>query len=145
MDSSLIINATNSGKKVTKAITNINPEKDNSILKTFAQKVNALTTNSYVDATRVNKMSVEEQGGGGKTEPTLTIDNKGRYSYDGDGEIFGYLDTADVGLYINRVDKTCSIIVTGDPAIPPVTYTITLHATEGTNYAAKTVSYTHVS
>ena len=63
MDTSLIINATNSGKKVTKAITNINPDKDNTILKTFAQKVNALTTNTYVDATRVNKMSVNEEGG----------------------------------------------------------------------------------
>ena len=64
MDTSLIINATNSGKKVTKAITNINHDKDNTILKTFAQKVNALTTNNYVDATRVNKMSVNEEGGG---------------------------------------------------------------------------------
>ena len=72
MDTSLIINATNGNKKVTKAITNINPEKDNAILKTFAQKVNALTTNSYVDATRVDKMSVNEQDAGGSTTPTVT-------------------------------------------------------------------------
>ena len=75
MDTSLIINATQNGKKVTKAITNINPEKDNATLKTFAQKVNALTTNNYVDATRVNKMSVEEAdaGGGSTGELTFTV------------------------------------------------------------------------
>lgn len=76
MDTSLIINATTTaGKKAAKAISNINPEKDNSILKTFAQKVNALTTNTYVDATRVNKMSVNEEGGGGTTGTIVIDDN----------------------------------------------------------------------
>lgn len=74
MDTSLIINATTTaGKKAAKAISNINPDKDNTILKTFAQKVNALTTNTYVDATRVNKMSVNEEGGGSTT--TLTVND----------------------------------------------------------------------
>lgn len=74
MDTSLIINATTTaGKKAAKAISNINPDKDNTILKTFAQKVNSLTTNTYVDATRVNKMSVNEEGGG-STTPTIDID-----------------------------------------------------------------------
>ena len=83
MDTSLIINATNGNKKVTKAITNINPEKDNAILKTFAQKVNALTTNSYVDATRVDKMSVNEQdaGGGSTRELTFTVTKSGVMPY----------------------------------------------------------------
>ena len=64
MDTHLIINATQSGKKVAKAISNINPVKDNAILKEFAQRINGLTTNIYVDATRINKQSVEETGGG---------------------------------------------------------------------------------
>lgn len=81
MDTSLIISATQAGKRVTKAITNINPEKENAVLKTFAQKVNALTTNIYVDATRVNKMSVEEEdpqsggSGGGSTPVTVDTSN----------------------------------------------------------------------
>lgn len=103
MDTSLIISATNSGKKVTKAITNINPEKDNAVLKTFAQKVNALTTNTYVDATRVNKMSVEEadpQGGSSKTEGVISIEN-GYINYNGDGILYrvsnGNTDTVQNG------------------------------------------------
>ena len=64
MDTSLIINATNGNKKVTKAVTNINPAKDNTTLKTFAQMVNGLTSNTYVDATRINKQSVNEQDSG---------------------------------------------------------------------------------
>lgn len=64
MDTSLIINAVNGNKKVTKAVTNINSAKDNQTLKTFAQMVNGLTTNSYVDATRINKQSVNEQDSG---------------------------------------------------------------------------------
>ena len=75
MDTSLIINAVNGSKKVTKAVTNINPAKDNTTLKTFAQMVNGLTTNSYVDATRINKQSVNEQDAAGSTaDITLNFD-----------------------------------------------------------------------
>ena len=93
MDTSLIINATQAGKKVTKAISNINPEKDNTVLKTFAQKVNALTTNTYVGATRINKQSVEEastpSGGSGKTEGVITYnDDTHVVTYNGDGELY---------------------------------------------------------
>ena len=64
MDTNLIINYTNGNKKGSKAISNINPEKDNQTLKNFAQMVNGLTTNTYVDATRINKQSVNEQDRG---------------------------------------------------------------------------------
>lgn len=130
MDTSLIISATNSGKKVTKAITNINPEKDNAVLKTFAQKVNDLTTNTYVDATRINKQSVNEQDG--KPEPTLIIDN-GFYTYNGDGDVYAYSENK--GIVVDRVNKTFSQEL---PALEP--YTLTLHATETANFAAKTVT-----
>ena len=142
MDTSLIINATNSGKKIQKAITNINPEKDNATLKTFAQKVNALTTNEYIDATRVNKMSVNESSAG-KPEPTFTISN-GAYTYDGDGDIFGYIANTDgspitnAGLKLNRTQKTWAMYPdTGAPT------KVILHATETANFAAKTASYDH--
>lgn len=86
MDTSLIINATNSGKKLQKAITNINPDKSNSVLKEFAQKVNALTTNNYVDATRVNKMSVEETApSGALLDPNLREGNNSYVTWDGNG------------------------------------------------------------
>lgn len=76
MDTNLIINFTNGGKKGSKAISNINPDKDNSTLKTFAQMLNGLTANTYVDATRVDKMSVEETPApsGELLDPHLTWD-----------------------------------------------------------------------
>ena len=104
MDTSLIINATNSGKKVTKAITNINPEKDNSTLKTFAQMVNGLTTNTYVDATRINKQSVNEADAGGGSTPadiTLTVD-KSKYT---NAEVQISDETIDGGVRITIRDN----------------------------------------
>lgn len=90
MDTNLIISSmTATGKKGSKAISNINPEKDNSTLKTFAQMVNGLTTNTYVDATRVDKQSVNEEGGGGsgKTEGIITYDAATHtITYNGDAD-----------------------------------------------------------
>ena len=139
MDTSLIINSTNSDKKVSKAISNINPEKDNAVLKTFAQKVNALTTNNYVDATRVNKMSVNEATT--KPEPTLTI-SSGTYTYDGDGDVYGYAEHNGtvLSVKINRTEKTFNVL---DTMMPATEYTITLYATETANFAAKSVTYTN--
>ena len=90
MDTNLIISSTTAtGKKGSKAISNINPEKDNSTLKTFAQMVNGLTTNTYVDATRVDKQSVNEEGGGGsgKTEGSIAYDAATHtITYNGDAD-----------------------------------------------------------
>lgn len=100
MNTSLIINSTDSnGKAYQKSISNINPEKANATLGEFAQMLNGLSTNTYVNASRVDKSDVTEEGGGsggsGKTEGvislTITGDNNYRtYSidYNGDGELF---------------------------------------------------------
>lgn len=110
MDSSLIINSTDTtGKKLQKSITNLNPNITNATAKEFAQKLNALTTNTYNGATRINKIDVDEDDEGGgltptpttsKRIPTLTLpyrrydtDNSGSpdvyapITYDGDGVV----------------------------------------------------------
>ena len=87
MDTNLIINYTNGNKKGSKAISNINPDKDNQTLKNFAQMVNGLTTNTYVDATRVDKMSVEETPApsGELLDPQLACDFYGNVTFLGNG------------------------------------------------------------
>ena len=56
---SLVIQSTDdSDKKQTNTITNINPEATNEQIKTFAQKIIALTTDSYQGVTKVTKESV---------------------------------------------------------------------------------------
>ena len=54
--SSISINyTTTAGKKGQKAITDVNPNAANATLKTFAGMVNALTTNTYIGTSRVDK------------------------------------------------------------------------------------------
>lgn len=99
MDTNLIINFTNGGKKGSKAISNINPDKDNAVLKTFAQMVNGLTANTYVDATRVDKMSVEETPAptGGLLDPQLACDASGNVTFLGSGSCDSVVVT-DMGI-----------------------------------------------
>ena len=100
MDTSLIINAVNGNKKVSKAVTNINPEKDNSTLKTFAQMVNGLTANTYVDATRINKQSVNEE----QAKPVLTWNVDPKFEIDLSlGEYIDY-STIEGGVRLNFED-----------------------------------------
>ena len=130
MDTNLIINYTNGNKRGSKAISNINPEKTNAILDTFAQKVNALTTNTYVDAIRVNKQSVKEPDapGGGKTEGVITFEN-GVVTYNGDGT-----------LYYQTGSAQASTVASGYPihydGLPVSGVTIYFFATATDNYTA---------
>lgn len=84
-----------------------------------------------------------------KTEPTLIIDTgfggNGSYTYNGDGDIFGYV--AGYFLKIDRNDKTFTVIGHDDytPSFVVFDYTITLYASETANFAAKSVSATSSS
>ena len=71
---SLIINSTSqTGKKLQKSITNVNPNVSNEDAGTFAQMANALTTNVYQSAGIVKKMDVTEEDSGGGSTPTVTL------------------------------------------------------------------------
>ena len=58
--------AAGTGKKLQKTITDVNPNATSAQLKTFVQKINALTTNSYVQVDCIDKYNVdtEEVGDG---------------------------------------------------------------------------------
>ena len=56
---SLVISSTDSSaKKQTNTVSYINPAATNEQIRTFAQKIIALTTDSYVGVTKVTKESV---------------------------------------------------------------------------------------
>lgn len=50
-----------SGKKTTTSITYVNPDADSQTLKTFAQKLNAFTTNNYVETDRIHTINVDTE------------------------------------------------------------------------------------
>ena len=87
---SLTINATRNGKKVSKSLGFINPDVANSLVGGFAQMVNALSNDTFVNAEVVKKMdTTEEDTGGGSTpagllDPNLRITNA-TITWDGDG------------------------------------------------------------
>jgi len=56
---SMVIQSTDSSdKKQTNTVTYINPTATNEQIRTFAQKIIALTTDNYVGVTKVTKESV---------------------------------------------------------------------------------------
>lgn len=50
------------GAKQTTSISYVNPNASNSVLKTFAQQLNALTTNGYVSTDRIETVNVDTEG-----------------------------------------------------------------------------------
>lgn len=144
MDTSLIINSQDtSGNKLQKTITCVNPAAQNSDLKTFAQMATGLTTNDFVTANRVNRMNVDEPGGGSviKTEPTLALGNfsydgynySASITYDGDGSLSANSTTA---LAYCKVDSGDLIVKSNSS-----TFTGTLFASEGESFAAKSIAF----
>lgn len=47
------------GKKITTSVPYVNPNASNSVLKEFAQRLNAFTTNTYVETDRVETVNVD--------------------------------------------------------------------------------------
>ena len=55
----LQINArTTNNRDLLRSISNVNPEASNYVLKTFAQQLNSLTTNTFVSVYRVDKENI---------------------------------------------------------------------------------------
>lgn len=56
---SITITATDTNSsKISTNISDVNPEATNQELKTFAQMLNGLTTNSYVETTKITKETI---------------------------------------------------------------------------------------
>ena len=64
---SLIISSTavSDGKKLQKTLTDINSAATNDQLKSFAQVLNNLTTNTYIETNRVDRTNCDSESGAG--------------------------------------------------------------------------------
>lgn len=70
---SLIITSTAGTKKLQKTLTDINSAATNDQLKSFAQALNNLTTNTYGETNRVDRTNCDTEDSGGKQFREITI------------------------------------------------------------------------
>ena len=150
MKTSVILTSTDlSGKKLQKTLTNINTNATAAQLKTLAQGLNSLTTNTYVETGRVDKIVCDLETG--KTTPTLTLATasaakatvaaaEGAYAneitYNGDGVLTVLTSGANIVATIEG--DTLYVAFIGEGA----TGTVTVYASEGATYAAANVTFT---
>ena len=72
--SSLIVDATDqSGKKLQKTITNINPDVSNTVLASLGSMLVGLSDNTYGNTWRIDKTNCDAEAGGGMATPTLSL------------------------------------------------------------------------
>ena len=79
MKKSLTINATRDGKKVAKSFGFVNPNVANSLVGGFAQMVNNLTTDTFVNAQVVKTMDTTEEETTPTPTPAPATDTDNRY------------------------------------------------------------------
>lgn len=159
MKKSLTINATRAGKKVAKNIGFVNPNVANSLVGSAAQMFNALSNDTFVNSEVVKVMDTNEEEqsttpapAATKTEPELSINsfdgkNEPTITYNGDGVLFIYGEYISGGYAVpigGDLYRSEKIIRNFYERLPEdaTSATLWVHATEGTNYAAKTVSAT---
>ena len=143
MQTSLNISSVNSqNKKITKSLTYIDESATNEQLETAAQKFNAISQNSYVDADRIIKMSVTEPyTPPAKNEPILTVDSNGAITYNGDGTLYIKNETEVNNIFLNLYNN--QLTARNAAGNTPTSYSCTIYASAGTNYAAKSIEFTY--
>lgn len=144
-----VTSATVLNKKVTKAISNINPQITNSDLQTAVQLFTAMSTTTLQEAERIMRINVNEAYNPPATqEPNLSI---GTFEYDGyryvaeityngDGELFVNSNgSAYAQIYNSTETGKNQVRVNSNSA----NFSGALHATAGTNYASKTIQFSN--
>ena len=164
MKRSVLLNSTSAqGKKLQKSFTDVNPEATGQSLKTFAQKVNALTTATYNSTDMVDKYNLDtETPPNPPTAPTLSItktnwvmstDHNGgdnytiidTITYNGDGELFispfniAGAFSAQVIIFSNNQTLKINQINTSS-GVEAMTFTLNATATD--NYKAASLTFT---
>lgn len=137
-----ITSVDSSQNKKSKSLTYINPNATNAQLQTAAQKFNAISSNTYVDAEKISRQSVSEPDPTSKTEPTLTVDSTGAITYNGDGQLFINSSGTDAHLIFLHIYEN-QISAKNAAGNTPQNYSCTIYSSEGTNYTAKSVEFTY--
>lgn len=104
---SLILTSTaaGTGKKLQKTITDINPNIGAEALKGFTQKLNAMTTNTYVQTDCIDKYNVdtEQLPVDTRLTPTITFpENQPPTLLSGLGNLVKVTHTGDGNVYVRR-------------------------------------------
>ena len=71
--SAIITMVDDSMNHVQKTLTDLNPEATNAQIKTFAQKLTAITGNTYESTYRINRINCDTEADSSKTAATITI------------------------------------------------------------------------
>ena len=136
-----ITSETTSGKKITKSISNINNGVGNTALTTAASLFTAISNTTYNDADRIIKMQLTEPYEPTvKTEPILTISTTGSITYNGDGQLFIKGNNAQDNNYYQIYNNQISAML--ETGYPATSYTCIVYASEGTEYTAKSATFT---
>lgn len=155
---SAILYSTYQNKKTARSITNIAPTATNTQIKTFAQAANALTNRTYVETVKIEKVVCDTEPDptpSTKPTPTLTLESssatkaeitaamagsEGLYensiTYNGDGVLSVATSSSDIVATVDEDFLYVAFIGEG------TTGTVTLYASEGTQYAATSVTFT---
>lgn len=138
MQTTINITSINSAeKKSTKSLTNINPNLSNTQLKQAAQLFTAISDETYKSADRIDRIDIEENYPGTKTEPTLSVSEDGTITYNGDGQLGINLNNNLFGIIQNN-----EISAKDNDGFAQNSFSGIILASEGTNYSAKSISFT---
>lgn len=160
MKRSVLLNSTSAqGKKLQKSFTDVNPEATGQSLKTFAQKVNALTTATYNSTDMVDKYNLDtETPPNPPTESTLSLTKtdwniatdknfgdwgiKTPITYNGDGNVYVANQNNNImTAYVATYESTLNLCITqGGDSSTPITFTLMSSATD--NYKAAELEFT---
>ena len=100
---SLIINSvTQSGIKNQKTLTDVNADVSSTVLKEFAEKLNALTTNTYGSTTRVDKGALADAN---TLTPTTFSVKETSYNEDEDETYYYAYPTSDPFKFVLKISK----------------------------------------
>ena len=101
---SLVINSTTAqGKSLSKSITFINPDANSATLQELAQKLNALTTNTYKDSYIIDKVNADtEERRDALINPNLHLDGDGKVQWDGNGVCVQRTSMSAMGMNIPK-------------------------------------------
>lgn len=152
-----ITSSDTNNNSVQKTITGINPDATSAQLVSTAQKIVALTDNTYVKTDRVDKTNCDTEASGKQTptltlsQSTVTLTGSNVYTtipitYDGDGQLYAGDWSAEIsgcaiGFFYQN--DTWNVQAQAIPAAVPGT--VKIMATETANYKAVSTTLTFVS